>query len=104
MGSGIGSPPIVIDSGNLCLGIAIGRYNHNGTDRISIGKFSASGDLVNLSGTSASGLGFDVPQTLPLPGTPLIQSGETLHFQVWYRDQAAGVTTSNLSSGLSVEF
>ncbi|MDF1837093.1 MAG: hypothetical protein P1V35_04435, partial [Planctomycetota bacterium] len=104
MGTGINPSTIVIDSGSLCLGTAIGRYNHSGTNRISIGIFNAVGDLNNLSGTSASGMGYDVPMTLPLPGTPLIQSGETYHFQVWYRDQTGGATTSNLSSGLSIEF
>ncbi|HJM56969.1 MAG TPA: hypothetical protein QF446_06535, partial [Planctomycetota bacterium] len=40
------------------------------------------------------------PDLTNLPGGVLVQSGETWHFQAWYRDG----TTSNLSDGITVMF
>ncbi|MBL4770391.1 MAG: hypothetical protein JKY61_04480 [Planctomycetes bacterium] len=98
-------PGIQIGNGQLCLsgsGTApCCRYNVAGDERNSIGRFDGTGELQNLAGTSGVGSGFDVPVSLPLPGTPLIQTGETWHFQLWHRD---GAGTSNFSNGLSVSF
>lgn len=72
--------------GNLCLGAPIARFKPMFSD--------ASGTMtlpVNL-------------QELPNPGGPIaVMSGDTWHFQVWYRDTNPG-TTSNLTSGLSISF
>ncbi|MDF1839454.1 MAG: hypothetical protein P1V35_16420 [Planctomycetota bacterium] len=101
--SGIADPGIDISEGRLCLAVNLGRYNmgplHN-----SIGQFDPAGILQNLAGTSSVGSGFDVPDTVPILGTPLIMAGDTWHFQVWHRDIAAGPTASNFSNGLSVTF
>lgn len=70
----------------------------------SIGGFDASGTLVNASGTSATGTGFDVPSTIP-DGVPLpLMAGDTWHFQCWYRDTPSGSGRSNFSSALSISF
>ena len=39
----------------------------------------------------------------PLPGGLVVQPGDTLHFQYWYRDYPAGGGT-NFSQPLSVTF
>ncbi len=92
-----------ISQGLLCIGIfgAIGRYNRIGTPLGSLGRFDALGDLQNLSGTSTTGMGFDIPLTVPIVGSPAIQSGQTWHFQLWHRE-AGGF--SNFSNGLSITF
>ncbi len=104
MGTAPADPGLPVSFGRLCLdgsgGNAFGRYSVTGQDLNSTGQFDAQGDLVNLVGTSGSGFGFDVPLTLPLPGLPTIQSGETWHFQMWHRDGAG----STFSNGLSVTF
>ena len=104
VGTGFVEPGVPVSLGRLCLdgsmGNEFGRYSVSGTDRNSTGQFDAQGDLVNLVGTAGSGMGFDVPQTLPLTGLPMIQAGETWHFQMWHRD----VGGSTFSNGLSVTF
>lgn len=100
--------PTPVGQGFLCLalggGNALGRYNITGSTRNSLGQFDASGALQNWVGTSTTGLGFDIPSQLPFPGGPMISAGQTLHFQLWYRDTAAGSGQSNLSNGLSFTF
>ena len=95
-----------VGNGSLCLDPAqpLGRYNQIGGDRFSLGQFDAMGVMQNVAGTSIIGSGFDVPSTLPLPSDPLILSGETWHFQAWYRDTPAGIGQSNLPNGLTVTF
>ena len=97
-------PGTPLSLGNLCLsavgGNSIGRYNATGSNRNSTGMFDAAGTLQNVVGTSSVGSGFDVPNALPLPGLPTIMTGETWHFQLWYRDTGG----SNFSSGVSVTF
>ena len=78
-----------------------GRYNVTGTDRDSLGVLNFFTDFVNLSGTSASGLGFDIPASLPLVGSPMISAGQAWHFQAWHRDSMGG---ANFSNGLSSTF
>ncbi len=100
------NPGIPISNGNFCLGSPgfLYRYNVGGTSMNSIGGFDASGTLVNASGTSASGFGFDVPTSIPSTTPIQIVAGDTWHFQCWYRDTAAGAGSSNFSNGLSVTF
>lgn len=43
-------------------------------------------------------------QTPNLPGGTLVQSGDTLHFQFWFRDVASGDERVDLSDGYSVTF
>lgn len=94
-------PGVPVSSGLLCLGAPIARYGPNAGGLMnSLGAFNLFGVLENLSGTSASGLGFDVPLALPDPPGGSIQSGETWHFQLWYRDGA----TSNISDGIRRTF
>ena len=101
-------PPIPISNGLLCLsvtgGSVFGRYNVSGGPLNSIGAFDATGVFQNLVGTSTVGSGFDVPNTIPIPGNPMIMAGDTWHFQLWYRDTPQGVGNSNLSNGVSVTF
>ncbi|MDF1838526.1 MAG: hypothetical protein P1V35_11715 [Planctomycetota bacterium] len=105
------TPGIPISDGNFCLvGTAtasFGRYNVAGTTRFSLSLFDAAGNLENLVGTGGvTGYGFDVPSEVEVAGTPLttIMSGDTYHFQCWYRDTLSGSGNSNFSSALSVTF
>ncbi|MCP5022365.1 MAG: formylglycine-generating enzyme family protein [bacterium] len=99
---------VVFTSGLNCLvgtGTAqVFRYSVAGTDAISVGRFDSLGVLQNLVGTSLTGTGFDVPDMIPA-GIPFpIMSGDTWHFQLWYRDTAVAPSNSNFSNGLSVIF
>ncbi|MCB9907541.1 MAG: hypothetical protein H6830_07480 [Planctomycetes bacterium] len=100
--------PLAVSNGLLCLSVtggnSFGRYNIGGGDLNSVGQFDASGVMQNLVSTSTTGTGYDVPLAIPLSGATTIMAGETWHFQMWYRDGAAGAGTSNLSNGLSVTF
>ena len=90
-----------VSSGLLCLGGSIGRYNAAAGPALnSLGQFQA-GVFVNLSGTSATGTGFDVPFNLPGPINGTIGSGQTWNFQLWYRDLG---NTSNFTNGLAAQF
>lgn len=76
--------------GHLCLGGGIGRMNGPGEVLQSspFGRFERSIDK----------------QSIPQPGGPVaIQSGQTWHFQAWYRDQNPG-STSNFSDAVSIQF
>lgn len=103
-GRSIQSPGVPLGNGRLCLGGSpypvIYRYSLQGTTMNSVGRFDPNGNLVNLSGTSSTGFGFDVPYDLPI-GFFQIYTGQTFHFQFWHRDQLGG---SNLSNGVSVLF
>ena len=66
----------------------------------SVGQFDAAGVFQNISGTSTVGTGFDVPQALPSPPGGVILPGDTLHFQLWYRDGP----NSNFSDAITVNF
>jgi hypothetical protein len=98
--------PTPISNGWFCLGGTdpFFRYKVAGTPMNSIGYFDASGVMVNASGTSTTGLGFDVPSTIPTANPDAIMAGDTWHFQGWYRDTPAGVGTSKFTNGLSVTF
>ncbi|MDF1836696.1 MAG: hypothetical protein P1V35_02405 [Planctomycetota bacterium] len=105
VGTASNAPGLVLGSGRLCLaltpGNVIGRYNVAGGGHNSIGLFDNAGVFQNLAGSSASGLGFDIPTALPLSGAPSIQPGQTWYFQGWHRDIGGA---SNFSNGLSVTF
>jgi hypothetical protein len=96
-------PGLNVSLGRLCVSFSgggiLGRYNIPG-DRNSLGQFDGAGVFQNLVGTSTSGSGFDVPSTVPFPGDATILAGDTLHFQVWYRDGM----DSNFSNGLTDTF
>ncbi|MFT5200046.1 MAG: hypothetical protein ACI87O_002720 [Planctomycetota bacterium] len=98
--------PLMISSGFLCLatkaGHRKGRYNAADTDMNSVGWFDPSGVMQNLVSTSSTGSGFDMPASLPLTGLPIVQVGQSYHFQCWYREQAQG--QSNFSTSLKVTF
>ncbi len=110
VGTTASNPGILVGNGRLC--IASGqfwRYNVGGTNSNSFGVFDTGGVLVNSVGTSSVGsvgmeTGFDVPEALAGPSSPVITAGSTWHFQVWHQDTHAGARTSNFSNGLSVTF
>ncbi len=94
-------PGISISSGQLCLGAPIGRYSPAAGGTLnSIGRFSVSGIFQALAGNSSVGSGFDVPAVLPSPPGGVINTGDTWHFQLWYRDGM----DSNFSNAISVDF
>lgn len=79
-------------AGNLCLSGAVGRF-------------------IGPGGIQNSGLGGEISLAIDLtnlaqPNGPVAAaSGETWHFQCWFRDGGAGGTpTSNFSDGLEVQF
>ena len=99
--SGSTNAGVSVGDGLLCLGSPIGRYSAAaGPGLNSLGQFQA-GVFVNLSGTSATGTGFDVPFNLPGPINGTIGSGQTWNFQLWYRDVGS---TSNFTNGLAAQF
>ena len=109
IGTGVQDPGIALSNGHFCLlsgmGNAFGRYNVAGGSVLnSVGLFSAAGVMQNQVGTSSVGTGYDVPSTIPISGSPMINAGETWRFQLWHRDSAAGQGTANFSNGLSVTF
>ncbi|MEL6611434.1 MAG: hypothetical protein AAFQ53_05030 [Bacteroidota bacterium] len=80
-----------ISFGTLCLGGPIGRFNRPGEVLLS----SPSGNVEQSVGLS----------DLPLPGqTTVSPLGETLYFQVWYRDWMGGVPSAHFTSALTVDF
>lgn len=105
VGTGYSGVGVIISEGRLCLSTAvgdqIGRFTLMGTSSNSIGYFDATGEFVNMSGTSASGYGFDVPETASIMGAPPFTVGTTWHFQLWHRD---GPGAANLSNAASVTF
>ncbi|MCP3879883.1 MAG: formylglycine-generating enzyme family protein, partial [Sulfitobacter sp.] len=99
---------VVISNGLNCLigtGTAqVFRYSVAGGLSNSVGRFGSAGVFQNLVGTSSTGTGFDVPDTIPSAPSTMIMSGDTWHFQVWHRDRAVQTSDSNFSNGLSVTF
>jgi hypothetical protein len=92
---------LAVSQGLLCLSPPLGRYSTTaGPGLNSLGSFDAGGVFQSLAGGSATGSGFDVPAVLPNPPGGVITSGQTWHFQLWYRDG----TASNFSDALSVTF
>jgi hypothetical protein len=109
-----GTGNMLINRGILCLGDSFSRYNGQvasmrGLSQLnSAGRFDSNGDFQNFSGTgsSAGGFGFDVPFELPLmPSGQMILPGDTLFFQLWYRDiELVQGDSSNFSNMLRVSF
>ncbi len=65
------------------------------------------GSILRLMPPLGSGTGGSVSLALDLTSAPLVGSvvaGETLHFQFWYRDPAAGGTGFNMSDALAIKF
>tara|TARA_R110002126_G_scaffold25583_15_gene87570 strand:- start:2995 stop:4062 length:1068 start_codon:yes stop_codon:yes gene_type:complete len=105
-------PAVPAFEGVLCLAQPIGRYNQKVATNMglpalnSLGQFDSIGDFQNLSGSSATGTGFDVPNELPY-GLPVqaIAPGETWFFQLWYRDlDSGGAPSANFSDALGATF
>ena len=100
-----------LGNGVLCLTLPICRYSprvagHQANARLnSVGQFDATGNVfVNMSGTSTTGTGFDVPSTIPCtPGGLTIAPGDTWYFQLWHRD-ADPRGMSSLDANLSDVF
>jgi hypothetical protein len=105
VGTSLSEPGVQISEGHLCLALGgvdqFGRYNVIGGAANSIGVFDASGVFQNLSSTSSTGTGYDIPRWIPTIGGAVV-NGETWHFQLWYRSNSNGA--SNFSNGLSVTF
>jgi hypothetical protein len=77
--------------GVLCLGGSIGRY---------VGP----GQIMNSGGAGSIALQLDLTNTPQPTGSVAIASGETWHFQGWFRDAVGGNATSNFTNGLTVTF
>ena len=77
--------------GNLCLGGAIGRY---------VGP----GQILNSGSIGAFTLFLDLAATPTPTGLVSVATGETWHFQAWYRDAFIGIPISNLTDGLALTF
>jgi hypothetical protein len=111
-----GSQNIAVPNGGiLCMGTPWGRYNtlisgnQSSPQLNSLGTFNqVTGVFENGSGTgtSAAGLGFDVPNEAPFaPPGVFINSGDTWYFQLWYRDQTpGGAPSSNFSNMVEAVF
>ena len=101
MSAGANPSGVAVSQGLLCLSPPLGRYNASaGPGLNSLGAFDASGVFQSLGGGSATGPGFDVPAVLPSPPGGVVTSGQTWHFQLWFRDGSV----SNFSDALSVTF
>ncbi|MDF1837086.1 MAG: hypothetical protein P1V35_04400, partial [Planctomycetota bacterium] len=108
VGNGSSDPGLSLGQGRLCLSTSVTsfvyRFNLAGTRFNSLGRFQPDGTLGNISGTSATGSGYDLPTTLPSPFYPdgqLILSGRSWYFQLWHRDVGG---QSNFSNGVQVDF
>ncbi|MGB0330459.1 MAG: hypothetical protein ACPGPE_01420 [Planctomycetota bacterium] len=77
--------------GNLCLGGAIGRY-------------VGAGQILNSGSIGAFTLFLDLAATPTPTGLVSVATGETWHFQAWYRDAFIGIPISNLTDGLALTF
>ncbi len=76
-------------AGVLCLGAPQGRFMQQVVNSGSSGSVSIDVDLMSL----------------PRPTGPIaVQPGDTWNFQLWYRDTAGGVATSNLTDAVEVTF
>lgn len=77
--------------GILCLGGAIGRY---------VGP----GQVQNAGMHGAIALQIDLARH-PTPTGPIaVQPGDTWRFQAWYRDLVGGISTSNFTDGIVLQF
>ena len=77
--------------GNLCLSGSIGR-------------FSGPGQILNTGSTGSFELKIDLNQQPTPSGFTTVLAGDTWNFQAWSRDSVGGVSTSNLTNGLEINF
>ncbi|HPF13036.1 MAG TPA: hypothetical protein PLJ12_02120 [Planctomycetota bacterium] len=109
VGSAVSDPGLALGGGRFCLAVTnferYGRYNISGTPMDSLGRFQPNGQLGNIVGTSSTGYGFDLPETLPFlwwfDRHLWVNAGQTWHFQLWHREPGG---QSNFSNGLSIAF
>ncbi|QDV05626.1 FG-GAP repeat protein [Planctomycetes bacterium Poly30] len=78
--------------GTFCLG------NHG------FAAFDGAGQVQITDGAGTASLNVDLSQALPLPGFGAVQPGDSLVFQMWYRDVGPNGPASNLTSALRVTF
>ncbi len=77
-------------SGNICLGGSIGRVV--GGSILNTGGAGSLLETVNLN-------------VIPQPsGSVSVQAGSTWHFQFWHRDALLGLSTSNFTDGVRIQF
>ncbi|MEZ6018160.1 MAG: FG-GAP repeat protein [Planctomycetota bacterium] len=77
--------------GVLCLGGSIGRY---------VGP----GQVLNTANTGVLELELDLSATPQPTGLVSIVAGETWSFQTWFRDTIGGLSSSNFTEGLEIQF
>lgn len=96
-------PGTPISQGSLCLNLGggnqVGRYNIAGSPRNSLGRFDSYGRWENLAGTSDSPFGYSLPGVTPWGAA--FAPGQSVHFQLWHRENGGA---SNFSNGVSVQF
>ena len=77
-------------AGNLCLGGSIGRV--------------VGGAILNTGGAGSLLEVVDL-NLIPQPsGAVAVQPGSTWHFQFWHRDSQSGLSTSNFTDGVRIQF
>ena len=107
-------PAIPLNQGLLCLSPPFARYHPQPASLLgvpglnSIGRFDTKGTniFMSLAGASHITSGFDVPLETPAyPSIPLIVSGSTWAFQLWFRDvDGGGGPSSNMSNAIEILF
>jgi len=70
----------------------------------SIGRFVGPGQIQQANGSGEWSLAVDLTQVPSPTGLVAVQPGETWNFQAWYRDAIGGVTTSNFTDALEIDF
>ncbi|MEM8711070.1 MAG: hypothetical protein AAGG01_08965, partial [Planctomycetota bacterium] len=81
-------------------GSSVGRLCVSGT----LGRFRQPGQIQQADSSGRSMLDVQ-PSRLPGPtGVQTAVYGSSFYFQGWYRDQASGNATSNLTQGVEVTF
>lgn len=77
--------------GNLCLGGAIGRY-------------VGAGQIQNSGNSGSFGLAIDLGMVPQPTGFVSVVPGQQWSFQCWHRDFAGGMTTSNFTDAVEIDF
>tara|TARA_R110002074_G_scaffold29965_8_gene85334 strand:+ start:179 stop:1588 length:1410 start_codon:yes stop_codon:yes gene_type:complete len=106
--------PLPLFQGTLCLEAPFARYHPQPANLLgfpglnSVGQFSKQGTgiFLPLFGSSHTGTGFDVPLETPAyQGVPMILTGDTWAFQLWFRDvDGVGAPSANFSNAIEVLF
>ena len=63
-----------------------------------------AGQILNSGSIGAFTLFLDLAATPTPTGLVSVATGETWHFQAWYRDAFIGIPISNLTDGLALTF